>query len=469
MRVTSNCANHPSKEASTRCRGCGKWLCDRCLRRVGPRVYCGRRCRLLGQSRAFLARVIDMGLSPISAPWSIAVAAGASALLLTAIGLRIGELIEVNASLASTPDTADSTRDVPAARLGSGVDGVRIEVHGQPGQRFVVVGADGPFEIITTDEDGVGISTDMDPESRPSPLEIIALGPAFTTIEIPPAAAPAPTPTAAPKPPPVSTSPAGERKRVASAPASAPPVLQLIDDAGPQIAITFDGDSSSNRTDELLDVLHELDLQVTLFVTGRFVERHPQVIRRAVLAGHEIGNHTYSHPHLTTYAENRRHRTLPGIDRRTLHNELQKAEQAFRRATGRAMQPLWRAPYGEENRALRGWALEIGYLHVRWSSLRGASLDTRDWVADEHSSLYQSSQKIMQRLLAFPRLEGGIILMPLATERQEAPWTKLPEFVTALRQRGVEPTTVSVLLAASPSWQDWLKRARANHQRINGG
>jgi peptidoglycan/xylan/chitin deacetylase (PgdA/CDA1 family) len=245
-------------------------------------------------------------------------------------------------------------------------------------------------------------------------------------------------------------------------------VLQLVDDAGPRIAITFDGNASSNRTEELLDLLQQLDLELTLFVTGRFIEKHPAVVRRAVLAGHEIGNHTYSHPHLTTYADNRRHRTLPGMDRATLQRELRRTEEAFRAATGRPMQPLWRAPYGEENRALRGWALEIGYLHVRWSSLRGASLDTRDWVADEHSSLYQNSQTIMDRLLAFPKLEGGIILMHLATERQEAPWAKLPEFVRSLRRRGVEPGRVTELLEASPTWRRWLQRARDNHRTANG-
>ncbi len=91
------------------------------------------------------------------------------------------------------------------------------------------------------------------------------------------------------------------------------------------------------------------------------------------------------------------------------------------------MAPLWRAPYGEENSTLRGWALELGYLHVRWSSLEGASLDARDWVADEHSKLYQDSRKMMDRLLGFPHLEGGIVLMHLSTERSEPPWGELPE------------------------------------------
>ena len=128
------------------------------------------------------------------------------------------------------------------------------------------------------------------------------------------------------------------------------------------------------------------------------------------------------------------------------------------------MASLWRAPYGEENRTLRAWALEMGYLHVRWSSLRGASLDSRDWVDDEHSRLYQDADRMVERLLRFPQLGGGIVLMHLASDRPEPPWTALPGFVERLRQRGIEPTRVSDLLRASTLWRPWLDRAESRHR-----
>jgi len=215
---------------------------------------------------------------------------------------------------------------------------------------------------------------------------------------------------------------------------------------------------------DLLDLLHDLGLEATMFVTGQFIERYPEVVRRAVLSGHEIGNHTYSHPHLTTYEQNRRHSLKTGVTKERFQNELRKTEVAFRKATGRAMMPLWRAPYGEENRTLRGWALEMGYLHIRWSSLEGASLDSRDWVADEHSSMYQNSSTMMERLLRFPELRGGIVLMHLSTARDEPPWEELPTFVEKLRKRGVEPTTVIQLLESSPTWRPWLRRAQVRHR-----
>jgi len=244
------------------------------------------------------------------------------------------------------------------------------------------------------------------------------------------------------------------------------PDLHLVRDAGPRIALTFDGGSSADGTTELLDLLDRLHLHVTLFVTGSFIARHPGLLRRAVLDGHEVGNHTLSHRHLTTYEEDRRQRLRPGITRAWFRAQLRDAEELFYRATGHHMAPLWRAPYGEENATLRAWAWELGYLHVRWSSLKGSSLDSWDWVDDEHSSLYEDPGRMQRRLLSFPHLEGGIILMHLATHRREPPWRILPSLVRSLRDRGITPTSITGLLQASPTWRPRLEAARTRHAQV---
>jgi peptidoglycan/xylan/chitin deacetylase (PgdA/CDA1 family) len=405
---------------------------------------------------------------PLHAAWVIAAVAGASALLLAAVGIKVAELVEVSRSIEGSRPVIEEQVDISADIVVS-EDGLRVESTGPPGARVLLLREGRPLGVVTLDDDGRASTENLDLSSGEGPLRVVPITSAGVEVALP-TPTKTPTSTATPEPSPAVT-PRPTRSadpRMVPTPLVAPPVLQLVQDAGPRIAITFDGNASTNRTAELLDLLQQHDLEVTMFVTGQFIERHPSIVRRAVLAGHEIGNHTYSHPHLATYAENRSHRLRPGVTRDWFRKELGRTEEAFAKATGHAMQPLWRSPYGEENRVLRGWALEMGYLHVRWSSLEGATLDSHDWVADEHSSLYKSSRTIMERLLQFPKLEGGIILMHMATERQEPPWNELPVFLEALEQRGMEPTTVTRLLEKSPTWRKWLRRAAERHREVNG-
>jgi peptidoglycan/xylan/chitin deacetylase (PgdA/CDA1 family) len=388
--------------------------------------------------------------------------------LLTAVALRVAELVTVN-DLQHTQETETNRLPLIAAEIFYSEGGRVVRLEGTPGTRVVMLDDEQPIDVLTLGDEGVlevRIPDTVGPSER---VRLMSLSESTVDLDLsgmpPPSPTPPPSTTAAPRP--KVTAPTATIRPVVAAgptPVLSPPVLQLVTDAGPRIALTFDGNSSSNGTGDLLNVLHDLDLEVTLFVTGQFINKYPGIIRRAVLSGHEVGNHTYSHPHLTTYEQNRRHTLRTGMTKVRFQNELRRTEMAFRKATGRAMMPLWRAPYGEENRALRGWALEMGYLHIRWSSLEGASLDSRDWVADEHSSLYQNSSTMMDRLLRFPELRGGIVLMHLATDRDEPPWEALPAFVESLRERGVTPTTIIGLLESSEKWRPWLQRAQTRHR-----
>jgi len=470
MLSVARCSTHPSHEAHQRCRACGRWLCERCAQVRCGHVYCGLACRLHDVRRRATHAARALLTATVSPPWAMGVVAALSALLLAAVGARVAELVELSLPPVPALNPGPAPSPIPSvrARIVGGPHGVRVEVEGAPGAAVVLVQSGRPLAVVGLDDRGQG-ATSLDlPPDGPAVEAILFAGPAVrATVEGAWTPAPSPTsrprPTATPRPTP-QVEPGVPFKQAERSPPDlpAPPVLQLVGDAGSRIALTFDGGATNNGTAELLDLLRSLGLRVTMFVTGEFIERHPQMIRNALLDGHEIGNHTFSHPHLTTWAAEGRHRLLPGVSREVFEEQLNRADLAYWRATGQRMAPLWRAPYGEENGALRAWALELGYLHVRWSSLEGASLDTLDWVSDEHSGLYRHSERMLERLLRFPRLEGGIVLMHLGSDRRDPPWRILPSLVSALGQRGIEPVTVSELLSRSPTWRPWLERAGEN-------
>jgi len=217
-----------------------------------------------------------------------------------------------------------------------------------------------------------------------------------------------------------------------------------------EIALTFDGGGWANAASEILDTLREKEIASTFFLSGEFMRRYPDLVRRIVEDGHEVGNHTENHPHLTSYAANSRHELLPWVNRRFLWRELMGAEMLFLELTGKRMAPFWRAPYGEQNATVRRWAKEIGYQHISWTSDDRArkSLDSLDWVADPSQKMYCSSEDVRNRILGYgDGTNGGIILMHLGTSRRrDRVHERLGEIIEGLQERGYRLVKVSELV-----------------------
>jgi len=132
-----------------------------------------------------------------------------------------------------------------------------------------------------------------------------------------------------------------------------------------QIALTFD-DGPSEATLPILELLDLYSVRATFFQCGKNVERLPGVSRRVQDAGHEIGNHTYSHPRLLGRAPSR------------IREELGRTQQAISEATGTAPR-LFRAPYGIRWFGLRPVLCEFGLMGVMWTVI---AYDW-EWEADE--------------------------------------------------------------------------------------
>ena len=88
------------------------------------------------------------------------------------------------------------------------------------------------------------------------------------------------------------------KPKPAATPAEPPITFSSVHVDGPYIALTFDDGPNATLTPKLLDLLAARHLKATFFVIGQNAADHPDILRRAVREGHEIGNHSWSHPNL---------------------------------------------------------------------------------------------------------------------------------------------------------------------------
>jgi len=246
---------------------------------------------------------------------------------------------------------------------------------------------------------------------------------------------------------------------IKASPRSKSGVPLMINNASADInlfALTFDGGSSASAAGDILDTLASRGVKSTVFLTGAFIKRFPQVVMRIAAEGHELGNHTMNHPHLTTYAETRTQSTRRDVNRALIVSELTAPEKLlFENAGHLRFAPLWRAPFGEYNQEICEWAFSAGYIHIGWR--QGGSwrvnLDSNDWVVNENSPAYKTPQEVFDKIVTIAQtpggLNGGIILMHLGTERtqrSEQVHRILGRLIDTLRRMGYKPVTVSTLL-----------------------
>lgn len=129
----------------------------------------------------------------------------------------------------------------------------------------------------------------------------------------------------------------------------------------PVVAMTFDDGPHPSLTPKLLDLLKERNIKCTFFLIGQNVKAYPNIVRRILAEGHEIGAHTYTHCSLTSRSDDQ------------IRSELKKSEEVLMAAASYRPQ-LIRPPYGAINTRIKQMMFsEFGYSTIMWS------VDPQDW------------------------------------------------------------------------------------------
>jgi len=182
-----------------------------------------------------------------------------------------------------------------------------------------------------------------------------------------------------------------------------------------QVVFTFDGGAGNHSIDEILAALEKHDVTATFFVTGKWAEQNTPAMQRINTAGHEIFNHTYSHPDLTL------------ITASEIAKEFAQTERIIKDITGKTTKPYFRPPYGARNRVVWDAAQAAGYRSVYWT------VDALDWKPGI------SEAEVRDRVLS--NLKPGTIYMMHIGD--DITGRLLDELLTEIKSRGysIKPLT----------------------------
>ncbi|MGM0409837.1 MAG: polysaccharide deacetylase family protein [Bacillota bacterium] len=182
-----------------------------------------------------------------------------------------------------------------------------------------------------------------------------------------------------------------------------------------QLSIAMNVDWGEEYIDDILHCLNKNDIKITFFVTGQWSKKNPQLLKKIVKNGHEIGNHGYSHKHLYN------------LSNQELINLIKDNEELIYNLSNYKT-TLFAPPYGEVNKRITTTAKSIGYHTIMWSA------DTIDWQ--------KPSVKIIAQRAINKSGDGAIILMHPTENSLKA----LDQIIKKLKERGYKFVTISKLI-----------------------
>jgi peptidoglycan/xylan/chitin deacetylase (PgdA/CDA1 family) len=186
---------------------------------------------------------------------------------------------------------------------------------------------------------------------------------------------------------------------------------------GSYIAMTFDDGPSATLTPKLLDLLAAHHIKATFFVIGENVAEHPEIVARAAREGHEIGNHSWSHPNFGRMSD------------QGVRSQLQRTDDAIKNATGQRP-TLMRPPYGSITAREKRWIHdEFGYRTILWD------VDPLDWK--------RPGPAVVRSRILKETQPGSIVL---SHDIHPGTIEAMPSTFDALEAKGFKFVTVSELI-----------------------
>ncbi|MFF9259933.1 polysaccharide deacetylase family protein [Streptomyces longwoodensis] len=150
--------------------------------------------------------------------------------------------------------------------------------------------------------------------------------------------------------------------------------LLRIDGRGRTLVLTFDDGPDPRWTPGILDTLAEYEVRAMFFVCGEMASYSPHLLARMADEGHVVGNHTWSHPLLTT------------LGRSAIRSEMERTSDVIEDAYGE--RPEWfRAPYGAWNRTAFQLGADMGMDPLAWT------VDTLDWTTPGTGAIVKRVQR----------------------------------------------------------------------------
>lgn len=184
-----------------------------------------------------------------------------------------------------------------------------------------------------------------------------------------------------------------------------------LDPNKPMVALTFDDGPDPVRTAKLLEILKKNNSVATFFDIGELMDKYPEIVKKEIEAGCEVGGHTYSHVNLNT------------LSREKIEEEITKVENAYKNATGLTLKYI-RPTYGNANKTVRE---VVKHPLINWC------VDSLDWS-------HRNAEKVIAEINNTKNFNGAIILMHV---NYDSTVKAMEKFIPELISKGYQLVTIS--------------------------